>query len=102
MNTNEQIALEREWRSEFRRPDPDDPESRGKEYWFSPGSDKPQHLPDFEHDWAHAGPLWDNLVNNVGLDKAFNRVWHLMTDDTELELIGATCAAWLAWKKEEA
>ncbi len=74
-------------------------------YWCMP-------LPDFEHDWAHAGPLLEELVAakvvwfpnykgdgyKVTLRDA--EYWPLQGEgDTLTEAIAN---AWLAWKKEEA
>ncbi len=97
--TNKQIARQLGWRQETHP-------TRGKRwrdpdgYWCNP-------LPDFEHDWAHAGPLWQEMVNDLGWKKVCFLLWVQFpdcwdADNAELSLKITIARAWLAWKKEEA
>ncbi len=107
-NLNEQIALKLGWRKlegwELL------PEHGDKPQWKDPS---PNYLlrryhdnpPDFEHEWKHAGPLWAELVRNLGTRMAMDRVGLEVLDvmgmyPSEDELKAATCRAWLAWKEE--
>lgn len=100
-NTSEQIALELGW--EYF------PKHNQWYKWCPPGKidnlrSYQSNAPDFEHKWAHAGPLLEELFQKCRTFKEFIGV---MTDlfwcmaDNECGLTEAISHAWLAWKKEE-
>ncbi len=107
LTTNGQIALKLGWTTKV----------YGRtQYWFGPGLVAREEImlgktrvlrpPDFEHDWAHAGPLWAEMVNELGWKKVCFLLWVQFpncwdADNTELSLRIAISRAWLAWKKEE-
>lgn len=100
--TNEQIALELGWTR-----------YGITSAWNDPCGGLHEHPPDFEHDWAHAGPLLEELTsddNAVGdlVHYGFAPDWGMSREvkhetvtvraDTATQAIAR---AWLAWKKEE-
>lgn len=111
MNTNKQIALLRKWRC-----------ING--WWFPPDGDTRStghpHIPDFEHDWAHAGPLLEEMCEADMLEEGppgrrsdgkdplpgWYIPWYCNEASQSYESVGdslpqAISCAWLAWKKEE-
>ncbi len=98
--TNEKIALELGWirvETAYRW-------GYQNFYWKSPEGLWYRNPPDFLHDWAHAGPLWGEMVGAVGLLQTTNWIsWKVLQEGrhpTDAELMLATCRAWLAWKEE--
>jgi len=93
LTENERIALLRGW------------EKLGPGVWRNPDGSIWNGVPDFLHDWAHAGPLWGEMICAVGLLEATKWVSREIIYEgqfpTEAELLLAISRAWLAWKEEE-
>ena len=105
--TNEQIALALGWTRFMTDFGGSELRQHG---WHAPppwpGGDKWHWSPpDFEHEWVHAGPLWGELVRELGMAAAYHRVSNQLTNNRRIasdeELMEAIAGAWLAWQKEE-
>ncbi len=74
-------------------------DDRGEDIWTSPTGETFQLPPAYDRDWRRAGPLLQEMVNELGHHKALALVAYEMPGGL-IPIIEAISRAWDAWKED--